>query len=113
MEDLKTKAGKISSQAKDYIDTLFKLTSAKITQKIVQNGSLFIAGLILVFFIVLAIIFLSLGLGFWLGDLLNNRMYGFLLVGGFYFFLFCILLLLRRKTLLPLIRNIIVRMLYD
>ncbi len=113
MEDLKTKAERISSQAKDYIDTLFKLTSAKITQKIVQRSAVLIAGLILTFFVVLTILFLSIGLGFWLGDILHNRIYGFLLVGGMYFILVIILLLFRKKILLPFLRNLIVRILYD
>lgn len=113
MEDLKTKAEKISAQAKEYIDTLFKLTSAKIIQKIVQKSAVLIAGLMLVFFMVLAIFFLSLGLGLWLGDLLHNDIYGFLLVGGIYLLLVFILLLFRKKTLLPFLRNIIVRILYD
>lgn len=113
MEDLKTKAERISSQAKDYIDTLYKLTSTKLTQKIVQQSAVLIAGLILAFFLVLTIFFISLGVSLWLGDLLHSRIQGFLLVGGIYFFLVIILLFFRKKTLLPFLRNLIVRILYD
>lgn len=113
MEDLKTKAENISSHVKEYIDTLIKLISTKITQQIVLQGSKIIAGIILTFFAVLALFFLSLALGFWLGDILHSRIFGFLAVGLFYVLLVLILLVLRNKTILPWLRNIIVRMIYD
>ncbi len=113
MEDLKTKAENISSHVKEYFDTLIKLTSTKITQKIVLHGSMIIAGIVLAFFAMLAVFFLSIGLALWLGDLLHNRVYGFLFVGALYFFLVFVLVLFRRKTILPFLRNIIVRILYD
>ena len=57
----------------------------------------------------LCVIFLSIGVSFWLGEKLNNISYGFLIVAGFYAFAGIVFYLIFFKSIKKLISNSIIR----
>lgn len=113
MEDLKEKTIGLADHVEDLATTFYQLTLVKITQKI----SDIVSGLVLVllaglfgFFVVL---FAGVALAWWLGDLVNSRIGGFLLAAAFFLILVLVLSFFRKNKILPLMRNIIIRKIYD
>src|SRR5690606_20599711 len=57
--------------------------------------------------------FAGLALGWWLGNLVNNRAIGFLLAAAFFLIILLIVGYLREKKIMPMIRNLIIQKMYD
>jgi len=66
---------------------------------------LFVAGFVL--------LFTGLGSAWWLGEYLQDMKAGFFIIGGLYTLILAILLLTLKRVWLPLVRNIIIRKIYD
>jgi len=54
-------------------------------------------------------LFLNLGLAFWLGDITGKAYYGFFLVGGFYILTAIVISLFMRKWLIRITRDYIIK----
>ena len=112
-EELKENVEDISKHVGDYIDTFFKLATINLTQKaatvtssVIHNTALCIMGLFVLFFA-------GFGAAWWLGDVIDSRAGGFLIVAGFFLLLTLIFVALRKQVIFPLIRNKIIREIYD
>ena len=57
--------------------------------------------------------FASLAFGWWLGDLVNSRAGGFLIAAALFLVILLVIVLRGKKTILPMLRDIIVRKFYD
>lgn len=113
MEDLKEKTIDLADHVEDLADTFYRLTVLNVTQKatnIVSNALVMIIMCSLGLFILL---FAGCALAWWLGDIIHSRTGGFLLTSGFFLVVMLIVGLLRKKTLFPLLRDIIIRKVYD
>jgi hypothetical protein len=96
---------------KDYIDTRIKL--AKLT--LIEKGALIFAGLVShvlgLIFLVLAFLFCSLALGFYISELLGNTYGGFFIVSLFYLVLAIIIYSIKDKYLeKPIVNSVIKKM---
>ena len=112
-QNLKEDAKDILNHTGDYAETLYKLSLVRFTKKIsdVASG---VVNSILIFFIALCIIlFVSFAGAWWLGDIVNSRASGFLLIAAFYLLLIFILLLMRKKVISPFIKNSLIRKMYE
>jgi hypothetical protein len=112
-KDLKDEAEDITSHIGDYVNTFFKLTVLKATQKAANIASALFAVIVVCIMSFFVILFASFGLAWWLGDIIKSRAGGFIIVAGFYFLLAICLLLFRKKIIFPLIRNLIIRKIYE
>jgi len=130
MEDLKTKAENIKEDIKsaaheikeetadlfdhatDYLDTFLKLKMITIGEKTVNVVSGMINGVIFAVLGIVAFIFLATGLAIWVGDLLYNRAAGFFIVAGFLVLTIFVIAMMRKKTILPLLRNMLTKKIY-
>ena len=113
MEDLKEKTIDLADHVEELADTFYRLTVLNVTQKatnIVSGAVVMIMLCSLGFFVLL---FAGCALAWWLGNIINSRVGGFLLAALFFLILMLIVSLLKRKTIFPLIRNRIIRKLYD
>lgn len=109
----------IKEKAKDMIDhiedlssTYYRLGMIKITQKatvITSHLLAVVVGCVFGFFVLL---FGGLALSWWLGNLLENRVAGFLLGGGFFLVCMLVIILLRKQIVFPFFRNAIIRQVY-
>lgn len=113
MEDLKTKATHLKDHAGDYLKTTVELAKAKATKgasDAVAGVTIAIAALVLgIFFLA----FLFTALAWWLGNILESPALGFLCVAGLFLVLIVLIFALRKKVIVPLIRNAIIRAIYD
>ena len=112
-QNLKEDAKDVLNHAGDYAQTFYKLSLVRLTKKVSDVASI-VVNSVLIFFISLCILlFASFAGAWWLGDLLNNRALGFLLIAAFYMLLVVILILMRKKVISPFIRNTLISKIYE
>jgi len=112
-QNLKEDAKDVLNHASDYAQTFYKLTLVRLTKKVSDIAS-GVVNSVLIFFISLCILlFISFAGAWWLGDVLNNRALGFLLIAAFYLLLVVILILMRKKVISPFIRNTLISKIYE
>ena len=112
-QNLKEDAKDILNHASDYVETFYKLSLVRLTKKAsdVASG---VVNSVLIFFISLCILlFISFAGAWWLGDIVESRALGFLLIAAFYVLLIVILVLMRKKIISPFIRNTLIRKFYE
>ena len=112
-EELKEKAEDLTNHVSDYLDTLYRLTLIKVTQKATNLASMVIAAIAVCTLGLFVIFFASFGVAWWLGDIIKSRAGGFLIIAGFYLLVLICILLLRKKIVFPYIRNLIMGKIYE
>jgi hypothetical protein len=113
MENLKEKTRDLADHVEDLAGTFYKLTTVRVTEKATNIISGVVIGLLTVMFGFFVLLFASFALGWWLGDLVDNRAGGFLIAAAFFLLILLGIVFTSKKTLLPLLRDIIVRKFYD
>lgn len=113
VDDIKEKAKDLTGNIADYAETFYKLSVLKVTKKATDVGSSALTGLAVAVFGLFIIFFGGLGLGWWLGDLLENRAAGFFIVAGFFLLVLLIIIGLRKSIVFPYFRNLLIRKFYD
>ena len=71
-------------RATEYGKTSFELAKLKAIDKTADVVSSFIPNFIAVVFLLLFMLFLSVGLAMWIGEILGNTSYGFFVIAAFY-----------------------------
>lgn len=71
-------------QTIEYAETSLKLVKLKTLDKTSEAVSSFIPHLVVLFLIIGLLLFLSLGIAIWLGEMMGNNSYGFFVVAAFY-----------------------------
>lgn len=87
MEEKATLLENLIDTATDYGKTSYELVKLKAVDKITEVISSLVPLLIVILFIASCLLFLSIGLGFWLGDVTGKTYLGFLIVAGIYILL--------------------------
>jgi hypothetical protein len=113
MEEVKPKEESLSNHLTDYIETYFKLTVVNATQKATAVASVSLVTILVTFFFVFVLLFGGAGCSMWIGESLGNMKAGYFLVGGFYFLCALIVILIRKSILFPMVRNNIIRKVYE
>lgn len=113
MESLKTKAAHLKDHLKEFTDTSVQLAKAKATKGAANAASGIAIGLASVVLGYFFLLFLFIGIAWWLGSLFNSPALGFLTVAGFFLLILVIIFALRKKVIVPMIRNTIVKKVYE
>jgi hypothetical protein len=120
MEDSKTKVQEIKEETKDllehitdYLETYYQLIIVTVTQKIVNIASGAINAVILAVLALFSFGMISLGLGWWFGNLINSRAGGFFLTAGVYVVIMVTIILMRKNKILPFLRNLLTKKIYE
>ena len=109
MEDNAKPLESLLEKASEFGKTSFELIKLKALEKTSDVVSSLIPNS--VFFILIAafILFLNLGLGFWLGEILGKTYFGFFVVAAFYFIIGIGLHFFIHKKIKKLISNYIIK----
>lgn len=113
MEDLKTNFSHFKDHTTEYVKTYIELAKAKATKgasNAAAGAAIGITSLVLAFFFLQ---FLFFGLAWWIGNLVNSIAGGFFIVAGFFLLLILLVFALRKKVIVPMIRNSIIRKVYE
>ena len=112
-QNLKEDAKDIINHAGDYAETFYKLTLVRATKKVSDVGSAVVNSVLIFFFSLCILLFVSMAAAWWLGNLLSSPALGFVLVDSFYLLVVIILILMRKKIITPFIRNLFIRKIYE
>jgi hypothetical protein len=113
MKDLKNKAETLTDHVTEYMETYFALNVLKATDKAAGVASSGIAGLLIAVFGFFFLLILSIGLGYWIGQQLDNMLGGFAIVAGFYALLAVLMIALNKKVFAPFLKNMIIKSAYE
>lgn len=109
----RSKLGTIAEHAKDYAELRIELmkleAAAKISNVVSSVASAVIIGLISLF----TLLFLSIGVAWWIGQTNNNPSMGFFIVAGVWALLGVIVYVMRNAVKLPIINNLLESFNYD
>jgi hypothetical protein len=97
----------------DFLETYYQYISINVAQKSINLASGAINFVILIFLSLLFISFVSFGVAWWIGDVINNRPAGFFIVAAFFLVVAILLIVMRKKIIFPLLRNIMTRKIYE
>ena len=97
----------------DIIETYRSFVNVRIIEGAAKSGSMSIFGILVLVVSVFVLLFAGLGAAWWIGDEMENMKAGFFIVGGFYLLVLMICLLTANSTILPWLRNLIVRKIYE
>jgi hypothetical protein len=84
MEDNKKLIEQLLNRVAEYGKTSFELAKLKALDKTSDIVSSFVPHSIVFVFIVSFLVFLNIGLSFWIGELLGKVFYGFFVIAAFY-----------------------------
>jgi small-conductance mechanosensitive channel len=113
MAELKERADDLMDHAGDYIETYYKLGLLKVTEKSTAAGSAIIAALLLAILSIFFILFIGLGLAWWIGDMLDSIIAGYFIVAGIYLLIIICVIMMRKKMIDPFLRNFLVKKIYE
>jgi hypothetical protein len=113
IEDIKDATSDLLDHVKDIGDTYYKLAAITVTEKATNIASGIVGIAILGTLGMLVLLFGSITLALWLGDLIESRTGGFAIVAGFFLLVTIILLAIRKKIIFPYFRNLLIRKSYD
>jgi len=109
MEDNTKMIESLLEKASDFGKTSFDLIKLKALDKTSDAVSSFIPHSVVFIIIAVIMLFLNLGIAFWLGDILGKTYFGFFVVAGFYVIIGFILHFFLNKWLKRIISNYIIK----
>ena len=112
MEDKKILVEELYERAADYGKTSFELVKLQALDKTSDIVSSIIPHSVVFVLFASFMIFLNLGLAFWLGEILGKTFYGFFVVAGFYIVISFILHFFMSKWIKVKIQNYIIRQIF-
>jgi hypothetical protein len=120
MEDLQQKVDNIKSTTENltehvtgYIETYIKLAGVNATQQATGVATISLTALMLSFFCLCVVIFSGVGMSVWIGEMLHNLKVGYFIVAGFFLLCAGLFLMLRKKFIFPMLRDHIIRKVYE
>jgi len=113
MEEVKTSTRSITNDVGSLVDTYIELAKANVTQKAADAASVSVSGLLIVVLAFFLIFFAGFALAWWIGELLSSVAAGFLIVAGIFAVLLSLLIYFKKQFIYPLIRNLVVKNVYE
>jgi fatty acid desaturase len=109
MENNVNQIESLLERAVDYGKTSYELLKLKTLDKTSDVASSMIPNIIVFFVFVTFLLFLNLGLAFWLGEILGKLYYGFFIIAAFYFIIGIVLHFFMHKWIKKNVGNYIVK----
>jgi phosphoglycerol transferase MdoB-like AlkP superfamily enzyme len=109
MEDNVKVIEELLEKVTDYAKTELQLAKLKALDKTSDAVSTVVPQLIVIVLVLIFMLFVNLGLAFWLGGILGNIYYGFFAVAAFYGIIALVLRLFMHKWLKRHVANYIIR----
>lgn len=109
MDDNATPIGKLLEYVEDYSRTSLELLRLKAIDLTATIVSTLVSSLAITLTVALSLFILNIGIALWIGRVLGELYYGFLIVGGFYLLLALILYIFRKPLIVNRMSDSIVR----
>ena len=112
MEELKTKVADLADHTGDVLDTYYRLALIKFTKKSAKIATAAITLFVIAAFVLCIIIFIGVGLAIWLSSYMNAAL-AYFIVAAFYLVLIACFWKKKKKLVFPMVRDFLVRKIYD
>jgi len=112
-ENNKKTSEKLVGAIGDWIETYRNLLGVRIVEHTSMGASISLLGILTILVVVFVLLFSGLGAAWWMGEKLENMKAGFFIVGGIYGTVLLIILVMAKKVLIPGIRNLIIKKIYE
>ncbi|MDQ3046228.1 MAG: phage holin family protein [Bacteroidota bacterium] len=109
----KTKIEIVTDNVKDYLNTRYELVVLKAAEKTSTVGSELISFFMIILVSIMAFIFLSISLAWFISESIGNPQSGFFIVGGFYLVIVAISVVFRKQLMAKPFRNIIIKSIFN
>ena len=111
--DIQQKARTLTDDITELFELYYKLGNITVTEKASSAVSASLTMIMVMFFAMFSLLFAGLGVGWFFGRVLHSIIAGYLIVAGIFAFLVAITIAVRKKYLFPMIRNIIIKKIYE
>lgn len=112
-QDIQNKAKTLTDDVTELLDLYYKLAVVTVTEKASNAASVTIVLTIIISLFMFMLLFAGLAVGWYLGQLLNSIFLGYTIISGFFLLLILLTIGLRKNHIFPLIRNVIVKKIYE
>jgi ABC-type uncharacterized transport system fused permease/ATPase subunit len=109
MENNVNQIESLLEKAADYGKTSYELLKLKTLDKTSDVASSILPNIVVLFVFVTFLLFLNLGLAFWLGEIFGKLYYGFFIIAAFYFIIGIVLHFFMHKWIKKNVGNYIVK----
>ncbi|GAO42415.1 hypothetical protein [Flavihumibacter petaseus] len=99
--------------AGDIADTYYQLSVVKATETAGKTAAASMMVVLVMSFAIVILAFVGLGFAWWIGETLQNMKAGFFIVAGCYALVLVLVLLFRRNAIIPMVKNAVVRSVYE
>ena len=113
MEEVKEDAKDLLEHVSDYLETYYQLITINLAQKTVNIVSVVVNAVMIAVLGLFVFGFISLGIGWWLGNLVNSRAGGFFIMAGIDLIIMALLIMMRKNSIMPFLRNLLTKKLYE
>jgi len=113
MEENKKSSEKLVGALTDWVETYRSLLGVKVVEQTSLGASISFLSVLTMLVVVFILLFIGLGAAWWIGERLANMKAGFFIVGGVYGALLIIILAMAKRVLIPGIRNLIIKKIYE
>jgi hypothetical protein len=104
---------KLISTGRELVETYRDLISLTVTEKMSMGVSVSVVGIITLVFACFVLLFGALGAAWWIGESMNNMKAGFFIAGSSFLLILFIIILSARNGLMPFIRNMVIKKMYE
>ena len=104
---------KLINTAGQMIDTYRDLISLTVVENLSLGVSISAVGIATLVFLCFVMLFGALGVAWWIGESMNNMKAGFFIAGSGFLLILLIILLSAKKDLIPFIRNMVIKNIYE
>ncbi|MEJ0032721.1 MAG: hypothetical protein WDO15_21230 [Bacteroidota bacterium] len=104
---------KLINTAGQMIETYRDLINLTVVENVSLGVSVSVVGVITLVFICFVLLFGALGAAWWIGEAMNNMKAGFFIAGSAFLLLLLIVILSAKNGLIPMIRNLMIKKIYD
>ena len=108
-----SKLEELTFNVNNYVKTNTELIKLEISEQTINVASSLIANILILLVGGLLLLFISLGVGFYLSNYFANNYSGFIVVAGFYFLIGLFLVFFKRKLIEKPFRNKIIYSIYS
>lgn len=113
MQNIQDKAEDLSGHVIDYLDTMYKLGKVKVSEKAANSAANAVTGITIIVFTSIILLIAGIGIGWWIGESIDNMPAGFLIMAVFYLCCLFLLIFMRKRIMYPRIRNRIIKKIYE
>lgn len=113
MFEIRDKVENVAENVEEIIKDYYRLSIINGVDKGSKLGSSLIVNVLVVALGFFVFLFAGFGASYWIGQALGNTMLGFFIVAGFLLLILILILVLKSKVIIPFLRNIIIKNIYD